>query len=204
MAKEGSWDTISKFVSDMRNASRLAAYVDSVVDVYESKEWRKYSDATGLEYEWRASEFDYFLISCGAEYQDVQRLLTWDRAKSVELARAMESDKPAARRPVSTIDKTWRSPSGKTLTDLATQQGWARPTGEFRAAPVPKRALAVARHGATNEELAKRNREQTIPANRKKELSALVDELVANCEDSTEARFALDSLQAQVRASAKR
>ena len=60
-----NWQTVSQFVSDLRNVSRLAAYVDTVVDVYESGAWRAYTDATGRSDRWREAEFDYFLIACG-------------------------------------------------------------------------------------------------------------------------------------------
>ena len=35
-AQSENWQTVSQFMSDLRNVSRLAAYVDTVVDVYES------------------------------------------------------------------------------------------------------------------------------------------------------------------------
>src|SRR5262245_29243075 len=95
---ETNWQAVSEFVSELKNASRLATLVDAVVDMYESGRWRRYQDATGAIDEWNECEYDYFLIACGAEYQDVQRLLTWDRARAVELAAAMESEDQTRRR----------------------------------------------------------------------------------------------------------
>src|SRR5688572_31136417 len=95
-----NWKAVSQFTSDLQNASRLAALVDAVVDMYESGAWRRYTDATGASDSWRECEYDYFLIACGAQYGDVQKLLTWDRARAAELAAAMESDDPKRRRPL--------------------------------------------------------------------------------------------------------
>lgn len=97
-AADGNWGAVSRFMSDMRNASRLGAYVDTVVEMYESGAWRQYTDATGRVDVWREREFDYFLIACGADYTDVQRLLSWDKAKAVDLAAAMDEGEDPARR----------------------------------------------------------------------------------------------------------
>ena len=56
-----NWQTVSKFMSDLKNASRLATYVDTVVSVFESNAWRRYTDANGRSDDWLECEFDYFL-----------------------------------------------------------------------------------------------------------------------------------------------
>lgn len=99
---------------------------DTVVDVYESRAWRRYTDATGRSDEWLECEFDYFLIACDASYSDVQRLLAWDKARTVDLAAAMESDEPHRRRPLAKASEAWQSPTGTPLTELAASHGWTK------------------------------------------------------------------------------
>src|SRR4051794_28861497 len=106
-SKDANWHAVSEFISELSNASRLAALVDAVVNMYESGQWRRYIDATGTSDEWQECEYDYFLISCGARYGDVQKLLTWDRARVAELASAMESDDPRRRRRIEDASAAW-------------------------------------------------------------------------------------------------
>jgi hypothetical protein len=164
-------------MSDLRNASRLAALVDAVVDMYESAAWREYTDATGSADKWRECEYDYFLIACGAEYSDIQKLLTWDRARAAELAAAMESEDPKRRRPLQDAAATWHSPTGTPLTDLATRQGWTNAAGKLRVSPAPARARALARHGLTMDEQARQRRESLIAEDRRRELTKRFDDL---------------------------
>src|SRR5437588_12736290 len=130
-----NWQTVSKFMSDLKNASRLATYVDTVVNVFESTAWRRYTDANGRSDDWLECEFDYFLIACGASYSDVQRLLAWDKARTVDLAAAMESDEPHRRRPLAKASEAWQSPTGTPLAELAASQGWTKSAGGLRVPP---------------------------------------------------------------------
>lgn len=190
-----NWETISKFVSDLRNASRLGAYVDTVVDIYESEAWRRYVDATGSESQWRKCEFDYFLIACGAEYGDVQRLLSWDKARAVDLASAMESDDARLRRPLDKVADSWRSPTGAQLTDLADRQGWTKKPGSLRVSPAPQRARARARNGVTMDEQARKTRASKIETDRRQALGKLVSTVVADTSDELELRYVIDILR---------
>jgi hypothetical protein len=188
-----NWQAVSEFVSEIRNASRLAALVDAVVDMYESGAWRRYTDASGRSDEWRPHEYDYFLIACGAEYSDVQRLLTWDRARAADLAAAMESDDPRRRRSLEQASAFWKSPTGLTLMDLAERNGWTTTSGDLRVSPVPARARTRARHGMTMDEHARKEREKLIPPSRRRELDREVDDLVKRLEDS-ELRYVRDRI----------
>jgi hypothetical protein len=190
-----NWATVSKFMSDLRNVSRLGAYVDTVVDVYESGAWRRYTDATGRTDEWHESEFDYFLIACGARYGEVQRLLTWDRARAVELASAMESDDAAARRPLAEVSEQWPSPTGATLAELATRQGWTKGGGRLRVSPAPQRARARARHGLSMDELAGQMRAQKIAVERRGSLDRIASDAAEATQDELELRYVIDRLR---------
>ena len=129
-----NWQTVSQFVSDLRNVSRLAAYVDTVVDVYESGAWRAYTDATGRSDRWREAEFDYFLIACGAQYGEVQRLLTWDRARAVELASAMESEDPKNRRSLGEVRPSGPHQRGRRWSSSPSARAGPRATASSESA----------------------------------------------------------------------
>jgi hypothetical protein len=195
--KDANWQAVSQFMSELKNASRLAALVDTVVDMYESGQWRRYTDATGAIDEWREREYDYFLIACGAQYGDVQKLLTWDRARAAELAAAMESDDPKRRRPIEDAAAVWRSPTGAPLTELASRQGWTTSTGKLRVSPVPERARTIARHGMTADEHARKRREEMIAPNRRRELTRVVSDATAGLSD-LELRYVRDCITAKL------
>lgn len=197
--RDANWSVVSRFMSDLRNASRLATYVDTVVDVYESDAWRRYTDETGRSDEWCACEFDYFLIACGAQYSEVQRLLTWDKARAVDLAGAMESDDVGARRPLSEASASWQSPTGVPLTDLANGQGWTKASGQLRVPPAPQRARARARHGLTMDEHARQERERKIAQSRRDELDQLAASIVEASDGDLELRYLIDVLRARLR-----
>ena len=199
MERDANWSVVSRFMSDLRNASRLATYVDTVVDVYESGAWRSYTDATGRSDEWLPCEFDYFLIACGAQYSEVQRLLTWDKARAVDLAAAMESDDAAARRPLEDASASWQSPTGVPLAALAGGQGWTKASGQLRVPPAPPRARARARHGLTMDEHARQARESKIPERRRAELDQLAENVVAASDGDIELRYVIDALRAALR-----
>jgi hypothetical protein len=166
------------FESALRNASRIGTYVDTVVDMFESRAWRHYATASGTE-GWRAREFDYFLIACGAGYADVAQLLAWKKAKAVNVAAAMEGDDRRTRRSLEDASRDWRSPTGTSLIDLARRNGWLRsqtaaPT--LKVAPVSSYARAVVRGGIPLGTRGRRYRTRTLleelPAARRRELEA--------------------------------
>jgi len=192
-----NWKSVSQFVSDLQNASRLAALVDAVVDMYESGAWRRYTDSAGRSDEWREHEYDYFLIACGAEYADVQRLLTWDRARAAELAAAMESDDPSKRRPLEEASASWKSPTGVPLIEVAARRGWTTTTGRLRASPAPARARTLARHGLTMDEHARQTRAEMIPAQLRRELDRRAADLGGELSE-LELRYLRDQITAQL------
>jgi hypothetical protein len=198
MSADENWTTVSQFVSDLRNVSRLGAYVDTVVDIFESGAWRRYTDATGRTDDWRECEFDYFLIACGAQYGDVQRLLTWDRARAAEVAGAMESDDRNRRRPLTEASASWRSPTTTTLVDLAGNQGWTKAHGVLRIPPAPARARTLARHGVTMDEHARQQREAQIPPGRRSELDARVQRIAEELSE-IEMRYIRDAISQRLR-----
>jgi hypothetical protein len=188
------------FASALRNASRIGTYVDAVVEMFESRAWRRYQTAVGADH-WRAREFDYFLIACGAAYADVAQLLAWRKAKAADVATAMTGDDQRTRRPLERASREWRSPTGTPLIELARRNGWLRtqataPT--LKAAPVSQRALARARHGTTMDEHARQFRRKRLSSARRRALDQLVDKMTAQTTDARELRYVIDQLRRRV------
>jgi hypothetical protein len=190
-----NWQTVSKFMSDLKNASRLATYVDTVVNVFESTAWRRYTDANGRSDDWLECEFDYFLIACGASYSDVQRLLSWDRARSADLASAMESGEPSKRRDLVKASEAWQSPTGLSLTEIASRQGWTKASGSLRVPPAPQRALTRARHGMSADAHARLSREERLGPDRCAQLDQLAAAVSEEVADNMELRYVIDALR---------
>jgi hypothetical protein len=136
-------------------------------------------------------QFDYFLIACDVAHTDLQRILSWDTAKAPDVAGAMESDDPKKRRPLEQAAESWPSPTGASLLDLASRNGWLSSRGQLRTAPVPARARAKIKHGVTMDEHARLAREKQIEAKRRAELKRSTDDLAQDLSD-VELRYVRD------------
>lgn len=194
-----NWQAVSEFISDLQNASRLATYVDTVVDIFELGAWRQYTDATGRSDQWLDCEFDYFLIACGASYGDVQRLLGWVKSKVVDIAGAMESEDPSQRRDLSQASAAWESPTGTPLIQLAARQGWTKPEGGLRVSPTPARARSRLRLGMSQEEAARLLRLECIEPERRTEIENLVADLVGGLREDREVRYVIDLIRSELK-----
>jgi hypothetical protein len=148
MALDGRGQGVVSFMSALRNASRMGTYVDTVVAMFASGIWRDYRTAVSHD-RWRAHEFDYFLIACGADYSDVARLLTWTRVETIgTIAAAMTDPAGPHRRPIDVAAKQWGAPAGVSLLDLARHHGWLRrdrKTPTLLNAPVSPYRLTLAK-----------------------------------------------------------
>jgi hypothetical protein len=184
------------FASEIRNLSRTAALVDMIVEMHESGKWRKYETAVGPE-EWRECEYDYFLIACQASYDDISRVLAWNKSGRA-LGSAMESDEPEKRRRIEEAAQGWHSTSGESLLDRAVRQGWTNERGRLRPPPVPERARAKLRHGVTMDEYARRRREERIPADRRGELDQRLGHLLEGLSD-LEIRYVRDAIASKIK-----
>lgn len=187
---------VARFSAELRNASRLGAYADTIVSMYKSGEWRDYTTAVGHE-QWLECEFDYFLIACDAAHTDLQRILSWDTAKAADIAGAMTSDDPRKRRHLEQAAASWPAPTGASLVDLASRNGWTNSRGQLRTAPIPPRARAKIQHGVTMDEHARQRREQMIEPGRRKELMRQLDDLAANMSE-LELRYVRDLITARL------
>jgi hypothetical protein len=183
------------FASEMRNLTRTAALLNAIVEMYGSQKWRRYETSLGQE-EWRECEFDYFLMACDAEYEDISRVLAWNR-EGKALAAAMAGDDPAKRRSLEQASATWTSATGESLAERAARQGWLNSRGVLRPPPVPERARAKVRHGITMDEHARRRREEQIAPKRRRELESRVAEMARELTE-LELRFVRDIISSKV------
>jgi hypothetical protein len=186
---------VLSFAAELKNLSRTAALVDEIAEMHASGRWRHYETVLGPE-GWRECEFDYFLIACDVAYDDISRVLAWNR-RGKDLAPSMISDDLAKRRPIEKAASSWRSPTGETLVDRAARRGWTNTRGSLRPPPVPARARTLASHGVTMDEHARQQRENQIPAPRRRELTSIVRNLIDELED-VELRYVRDQLSARL------
>jgi hypothetical protein len=184
---------VVQFSTRLRNAGRLGAYADEIVAMYESDDWREYITAVGRE-QWLECEFDYFLIACQMQRDDVARVLAWN-ADSAKLAPLMDRDAPPDhRRPLETAAASWTTPGGEALVGRAKRLGWLADSGRLAESPVPRRARTRAATGLTMDERARLARADRIPAGRRKELDALAQSIAEQVVDDLERRYILDRL----------
>jgi hypothetical protein len=181
------------FSGQVQNLQRVAELTQSIIAMAESDAWRDYKTAVGRQ-AWREAEYDYFLISCQLERDDVARVLAWN-ADSAKLAPLMDREAPPEkRRPLETAAKEWASAGTEPLLTRAERLGWTRKGGQLAASPVPRRARTVAATGKTVEELAREVRAERMPADRRRELDRLADGLVESVPDASERRYVIDRL----------
>jgi hypothetical protein len=186
---------VLSFAADLANLSRTAALVDEIAEMHESGRWQRYRTAVGVE-EWKPCEFDYFLIACDVDYDEISRVLAWnERGKA--LAPAMMGDDAKRRRPIEVAAASWHSPTGETLLDRAQRKGWTTARGALRRPPIPQRTLTRLRHGVSMDEQARRQRELQIPAKRRRELAQLAGAMTNDLTD-LEVRYVRDQLTAKL------
>jgi len=195
MTVDEAGDRVLRFVSAAKNLTMVGELTNEVLGIAESGDWRRYQTALGQD-EWRECEFDYFLIACGLEWQDVSHVVAWTRAGDT-LAPLMDRDVSAAkRRPLEEAAKNWHAPGPETLVERAARLGWTKNgEGEMRIPPLPPRARAKLAHGVTMDEHAKATRAERVEAERRVELDKLVAEIEPRLADDLERRYVIDRLR---------
>lgn len=190
---DANGDQVIAFTGRIRNLARIAELTNSILEMAESGAWRDYRTAVGHE-RWLDAEFDYFLIACQMQRDDVARVLAWN-ADSAKLAPLMDRDAPPDhRRPLETAAASWTTPGGEALVGRAKRLGWLTDNGRFAESPVPRRARTRAATGLTMDERARLARANRIPAVRRRELDAMAESIAEQLVDDLERRYLLDRL----------
>lgn len=186
-------ERVIEFIGRAKNLSRVAELTHSIIEIAESGAWRDYRTAVGRE-QWLEAEFDYFLIACQLQRDDVARVLAWNR-ESATLAPLMEREAPPTkRRPFEEAALRWTSPGAEPLLARAKRLGWLNEAGRMAASPVPKRARTLATTGMTAEDHARKARAERIRPDRRGALDALAEALTQQLEDDLERRYVIDQL----------
>lgn len=182
---------VISFTGKVQNLQRVAELTQSIIEMAESGAWRDYTTAVGHQ-SWLDAEYDYFLISCALERDDVARVLAWN-ADSVKLAPLMDREAPAnQRRPLEKAAADWVSTGTEPLLGRAQRLGWLNKGGQLAASPVPRRARVLATTGMTMEEHARRARAERIPADRRRVLDGIAADLAEAVSDAAERRYVID------------
>lgn len=189
-------DQVLRFVSAARNLSRLGELTDEVVAIAKSGSWRRYRTAVGTD-EWRECEFDYFLIACDLQYDDISRIVAYTREGATMaplMDRNADDDK---RRPLEEAAGAWHSPGQETLINRAQRLGWTRSEASqlLRAAPLPPRVRARQTHGISMDEHAQQTRVGRLTSHRRRELDELVRQVRAGLGDDLERLYVIDQLR---------
>lgn len=184
---------VISFASQIRNLGRVAELTDAVIDIATSGAWRDYHMATGHE-AWRDAELDYFLIACGMHYEDVSRVLAYNKGAKALAPMMDKQAEPGRRRSLEEAASGWHSPTGQSLAARAEDLGWTLKGGALRASPIPERARAQAKHGTTFEEHARRQRVERIPAERRADLDALAVSTLNQLGGEQERRYFIEQL----------
>jgi hypothetical protein len=191
-----SGQKVVSFASALRNASRLGTYADLVVDMFTSGSWRSYETALGPE-NWRAHEFDYFLIACDARHEDLVRILMWDTVRAAKMAEAMSGPPSRYRRALTEASAAWQSGTPQTLLDRAQANGWLRKDRPNR--PILKRApisqRAVQRAQKTTRERQERLRRRHQVRDRRAMLDRLVRTILSKTSSAREVAYIIDELR---------
>lgn len=182
---------VISFTGKVQNLQRVAELTQSIIEMAESGAWRDYTTAVGHQH-WLDAEYDYFLISCALERDDVARVLAWN-ADSAKLAPLMDREAPAKqRRPLEKAAANWVSTGSEPLLGRAQRLGWLNKGGQLAASPVPRRARVLATTGMTMDEHARRARAERIPADRRGVLDGIAADLVEAVPDEKERRYVMD------------
>ena len=190
------------FAAACRTLGKVGELADNIMQMAESGAWRQYRTATG-ETTWRECEFDYFLIACDLEYEDVYRAIKWNKLGDTTRAMMDRDAPPDKRRPLEQAVAAYRAPGPETLLERAERLRWITKGGKPRS-PLSGRQRAKQKSGGkTVEQQAREARQQRLSPEQRRDLDQLISELLARFGDD-EARYLLDGLAKQLQRQAGR
>jgi hypothetical protein len=187
---DANTERVLEFALKMFEAGSVARIAEAVIDIAVSGAWRDY-DIDGHRSHWQAAEFDYFLITCGVKYTDMEAVLKG--CASAALLAPFMDQRDQQHRKLPEASQAWGSPRpGVTLISLAREHGWVTDRGRARRPPMGRRSRARAA-GASREERAREARRRRIGPARCAVLEEVAAELAQNLTVD-EIRFLADEL----------
>jgi hypothetical protein len=185
------------FAASCRTLGKVGELADNIMRMAESGAWRHYRTAVG-ETAWRACEFDYFLIACDLEYDDVYRAIKWHKLGDTTRAMMDQNAPPKTRRPFEQAAAAYHAAGPETLLARAERLRWITRTGKPRSPLSDRQRAKQAAGGKTVEQQARERRQQRLTEAQRRELDRLMNELVARLDDD-EIRYLMDGLAKQVK-----
>lgn len=185
-------EQVVRFMGDVRTLGKIGELADKIIAMAESGAWRRYRTAVGTD-EWLESEFDYFLIACDVDYDDVQRAIKWHKLGDTTRAMMDHEAGEGKRRTLEDAAAAYHAPGPETLVDAATRLRWVKNDGSPRSPLSQRQRARQAAGGLTFEEQARERRRQRIAAERRRELDQLASDTIAELAHD-EARYLLDAL----------
>lgn len=181
------------FAADVRTLGKLGELRGKIIEMGESGAWRRYRTAAGTD-EWLECEFDYFLISCDLEYDDVYRAIAHANVGAAVRGMMDPAADPDKRRTLEEAAAGWHAPVPETLVERAVRLRWTKDAkGTLRVPPLSDRQR-LQQQGTTREEHARKERAKRIPAKRRRELDSLARETRKSLTDEHEVRYLLDQI----------
>jgi len=185
-------EKVVHFAADVRNLGKLGELSSKIIEMAESGAWRSYRTAVGAD-AWRDCEFDYFLISCDVEFDDVDRAIRSHRLGGATRNMMNPYAEPEQRRTLDQAAEAWHSPGPGTLTDRAVRLGWV--VNDKPRVPLPQRQLAELKAGGmTMEQQAQERRKERLPVARRRELDDVARTTFDGLDDD-ERRYLLDVMR---------
>ena len=186
-------EQVVHFAADVRTLGKLGELSDKIIEMAESGAWRRYRTAVGTD-SWLECEFDYFLIGCDLEYEDVYRAIKWEKLGEQVRAMMDHDADPSKRRPLEQAAAKWHSSTSETLVERAVRLGWIKKDGAPRSPLSERQRTKQAAGGKTFEQQARERRQERITAKRRRELDRLAGETLAELGSDDERRYLLDAM----------
>jgi hypothetical protein len=181
------------FAANVRTLGKLGELADHIMTMAESGAWRQYRTAVGTD-TWLDCEFDYFLIACDLDCDDVHRAIKWHRLGETTRAMMDQNAQPPKRRPLEQAATAYHAAGPETLIQKAERLHWISKRGMPRS-PLSHRTIVRMRHGMTKDEYARRMRERDLPIIRRNILAQRAATLIQQISDPTELRYVVDLLR---------
>ncbi|HKA60669.1 MAG TPA: hypothetical protein VKD28_18780 [Gemmatimonadales bacterium] len=194
---DANGEKVVHFAADVRTLGKIGELADKIIEIAESGAWRHYRTAIGSD-DWLECEFDYFLIACDVEYEDVYRAIKWD--KLGEKTRTMMDHGALAdkRRTLEQAATGYAAVGPETLVERAARLGWTKHNGQPRSPLSGRQQAKQAAGGKTVEQQARERRAVRLSAKRCRDLDRLAEQTLAGLGSDDERRYLLDAITAQL------
>jgi len=181
------------FAADVRTLGKIGELADKIIAMAESGVWQHYRTAVGTD-SWLDCEFDYFLIGCDIEYEDVYRAIKWEKLGQATRAMMDQKAPPDKRRALNEAGLKYRASGPETLVDKAARLGWINKNGAPRSPLSGRQRARQAAGGITTEQLARERRRQRLTQQRRRDLDQLAERTLAGLGSDDERRYLLNAL----------